>query len=266
MRTYQVHQKRPQRLHMINWDSKAGKPHSSIGWQCMHMWTLFHDQGEVVKYFATRPQGASLFSQPHCHANCGSAQKWKPMWIQFQAHCHANGHTLLQGQMWIRHCGCGFSKWTRRARLWIAERLWCKWEGLRRLSMYQKTKVSGEIMTHIWIGTSSRRFGSMVKRDPLILQLSKWNKIILRNFWADSSKKIGGMSMNLHSLHLLHWIVGSHRGRWVGSEPINFGWPLPSRATQTALRKESILYWEVEEASMLRWTRPNRTWVLLSFE
>ncbi len=97
---------------------------------------------------------------------------------------------------------------------------------------------TGEIATHIWIDTSSRRFRSMVKQDQLILRLSNWNKLVLRNFWLDFSQKISGMLMSLHSLHSLHQIVGSHRGRWVESKPISSGSLLPLHATQMALRKK----------------------------
>ena len=53
----------------------------------------------------------------------------------------------------------------------------------------------------------------MVKQDQLISQLLKWSTLVLRSCWLDFSQQIGGMWMNLHSLHLLHQIVGLHRGR-----------------------------------------------------
>ena len=97
---------------------------------------------------------------------------------------------------------------------------------------------TGEIVTHIWIGTSSRRFRSMVKQDRLISWLLKWSALVLRNCWLDFSQRIGGMWMNPYSLHLLHQIMGSHRGRWAESEQISSRSRSPSRATQMALRRK----------------------------
>src|SRR5258707_4262591 len=68
------------------------------------------NQGEVVKYFATRPQGTLLFTQSTL--SCKLQQR-----PEMEAHVNSIPNALSQDWMWIMHCGSGFSKWTGRERL-----------------------------------------------------------------------------------------------------------------------------------------------------
>ena len=241
---------------MINWDAKVGKPHSIWLDDSVHIsgHSSATNQGEVVKYFATRPQGALLFSQSTL--SCKLRQH-----PEMEAHVDSIPNALSCKWPCIvtrPDVDCTLWLWVQRMD-WKGEvvnsrMLMAKWEGFEKdlnvpederlprpgwIQLFCITWVNwtDKIVTHIGIGTSSRRFRSMVKQDWLTLQLSKWNKLILRNFWLDFSQKIGGMLMSLHSLHLLHQIMSSCRGRWVESKPIRFGSLLPLHATQMALRK-----------------------------
>ena len=82
---------------------------------------------------------AWISPNPHCHANYHSTQRWKHVWGQMPMHYQANNHALSPDQMWIMHCGCGFSTWSRRERSSIVR---CLEQCLRRHWMSQKMKGS----------------------------------------------------------------------------------------------------------------------------
>ena len=72
------------------------------------------NQGQVVKYFATRPGGRIILHAVHCHTSYSNAQRWKHTWIRMQMPYQASDHALSQTQMCNVHCRCGFSKWSGR--------------------------------------------------------------------------------------------------------------------------------------------------------
>ena len=215
------------------------------------------NQWDVVKYFAARPEGALHFTQ----STLSRKLQQRPA---MEACVHSNRNALS-------------SKWPRiitRPDVDCALWLWVghmekKWEVVNSGMLIEKQAMfeealsvpederlpghgwvqsfccvwvnfglwTGQIATHIWVGTSSRRSEDMEKQDLWILWLWKRNESVWGNFWPDFGLKIAGISMNQPSLHLLHLIMDFPRGKWVENEQTSFKLHSALPAMQTVQRK-----------------------------
>ena len=151
-----------------------------IGWQFTHMWTHFINQSIRVRQWDTLQQDLRVHwssARPPFHANCSSAQTWKPMWshIQMTTHCRksqcrpcavavgsANGPERRDHE-WANAHG--------KVRMaWECSGYTGSWKTpLSRVVPVILSHMSelwtGEIVTHICIGPSSRRFRGTEKLD-----------------------------------------------------------------------------------------------------
>ena len=134
----------PEDFHVTDQEGKVGKPHpvwlDDSPLICGHA-SSTNQAGRGCEILCNQTEGHTLLQPGHTlmqtivapwHGSPHGVKSQCPV-IQATMHCH-------EPQMLIMCCWCGFSKWTRRERLWTAQCSWQSWRCLRGLWMCQKMK------------------------------------------------------------------------------------------------------------------------------